>query len=43
MKARMDDSSFQAVAVQNVRFASLREIVSRFPAARRAWRVEIKA
>lgn len=43
MKARMADSSFHAVAVQNVRFASFREIVPRFPVARRAWRVETKA
>jgi hypothetical protein len=43
MKARIDDSSFHAVAVQNVRLASFREIVPRFPAARRACRVEIKA
>jgi hypothetical protein len=43
MKARMADSSFQALAVQNVRFASFKATIPRFPGARRACSVEIKA
>jgi hypothetical protein len=43
MKARMSDSFLHAVAVQKVRFLSFKTIIPRFPGARRAWRVEIKA
>jgi hypothetical protein len=34
MKARMADPSFQALAVQKVRFLSVNAIIPRFPGAR---------
>jgi hypothetical protein len=43
MKVRIADSSFHAVAVQNVRFVSLRTLIPKFPGALRACRVESKA